>query len=155
MNRILEGLSYDEETQTWTASFPWIRDPNELPNNYRVALARLHATEKRLKKSGNGAAYDEQIQDMVRRGVARRLSDAEIRDYKGPVHYIQQHEVANPKSKSTPLRLVGNTSASSMGHVLNDYWEKGADVMNNMISVLFYFRIGRHAILGDVHKMFK
>ena len=34
----------------WTARYPWIRDPNELPDNRGVALAQLRSTEERLGK---------------------------------------------------------------------------------------------------------
>ena len=36
---ITEGLSYDERTQSLTASYPWKRDPELLPNSYNVAKA--------------------------------------------------------------------------------------------------------------------
>ena len=49
--------------------------------------------------------YDEQIKDMVERGVARVLSEAEIIGYASNIHYIPHHEVLKPSSTTTPMRV--------------------------------------------------
>ena len=91
--------------------------------NKKAAFAKLISTEKRLAKNSEHAkVYKEQILDMVNRGVARKLTKAELTNYKGPIHYISHHEVLKPDSKSTPVRIVFNSSAKYMGHVLNEYW---------------------------------
>ncbi|XP_068203031.1 uncharacterized protein [Palaemon carinicauda] len=79
--------------------------------------ARLRTTENRLRKLGNEYAmkYQKEIKDMVRRGVARKLTNKEIQEYNGPIHYIHHHEVLKPDSSSTPVRIVFNSSASYMG----------------------------------------
>ncbi|XP_071959547.1 uncharacterized protein [Antedon mediterranea] len=91
---------------------------------------------------------------MLQRKVARKLSDSEMRSYKGPVHYISHHGIAKPDSKSTPLRIVFNSSANYKGHVLNEYWAKGPDVNNNLLAVLFRFRREQVALVGDIKKMY-
>jgi hypothetical protein len=45
---IEEGLEHKDDH--WVAQYPWIRDPNQLPDNKEFALRRLKATEKRLKE---------------------------------------------------------------------------------------------------------
>ena len=106
----------------------------------KVLFAKLISTERRLAKNSEHAkAYKEQIQDMVNRGVARKLTKTELRNYKGPIHYISHHEVLKPDSKSTPVRTVFNSSAKYMGHVLNEYWAKGPDLLNNLLAVLLRF----------------
>ena len=91
---------------------------------------------------------------MVNREVARKLSKDEIIDYKGPVHFISHHEVLKPDSKSTPVRIVFNSSANYMGHVLNDYWAKGPDLLNNLLGVLIRFQENEIALMGDISKMY-
>lgn len=153
---IEEGLVYDKEGKCWTARYPWIKDPRNLKNNVKVAVARLKTTENRLRKLDTEYAqkYHNEIKDMVERGVARKLSEKEIQAYREPVHYIHHHEVLKPESASTPVRIVFNSSASYMGQKLNDFWAKGPVILNNMLGVLLRFRHERIAITGDISKMY-
>ena len=58
---------------------------------------------------------------MIDRGVARKLTESELDTYDLPTYYVSHHEVVNPNSKSTPVRIVFNSSAKYMGHALNEY----------------------------------
>ncbi|XP_071519109.1 uncharacterized protein [Panulirus ornatus] len=126
------------------------------PNYFTACMGRLRATEKTLPKGGVAYAkeYSDQISDMVERGVARKLTTDEIKDYQGPVHYIPHHEILRPDSKSTPIRIVFNSSASYMGHVLNDYYAKGPDMLCDLFGILLRFRQSPVAIVGDISKMY-
>lgn len=80
-----EGITHDPENKRFTASYPFISNPNKLPNNYYQAVALLKSTEKRLKRFGSDyiRKYTEQTEDMVSRGVARKFSPEEVESYKG------------------------------------------------------------------------
>ena len=67
---------------------------------------------------------------MIFRGVARKVNPKELPEYNGPIHYIAHHAVLKPESKSTPCRIVFKSSANFHGHVLNEYYAKGPDIMN-------------------------
>ena len=83
----------------------------------------LLSTETRLTKNTDHVrVYQEQIQQMIDRGVARKLTKSELEAYDEPIHYVSQHEVVRPDSKSTPVRAVFNTSVRYRSHTLNDYW---------------------------------
>jgi len=151
---MIDGGLHLEDKQ-WTATYPWQRDPQELPNNYSAALATLKSTENRLSKNEpHMNVYAEQIQDMLDRGVAVMIDNEELRSYQGPIFYLSHHEVLKPDSTSTPCRIVFNSSAKFANHVLNDYWVKGPDLMNNLLGVLLRFRENAIAIAGDVKKMY-
>ena len=156
LNLIIKGLNYDANIKRWIINYPWIKDPFLLPNNFRVALLKLQGTEKRLTKLGTiySDSYSSQINDMVDRNVARVLSQSELQTYDGPVHYISHHEVLKDTSSTTPFHLVFNSSASYNGHILNEYWAKGPDVLNSLFGVMLRFREGNVAFVGDVSKMF-
>ena len=140
---------------TWIAKYPWKRNPEELPNNYHSALAMLRSTEKRIKKDKDlSNLYSNQIEDMVVRGVARKLTKEEIAEYVGPRYYISHHEVLNPDSNSTPCRIVFNSFAKFHNSTLNDYWAKGPDMLNNLLGILLRFREDKVAIAGDIRKMY-
>ena len=139
---------------TWYVQYPWIKKPEELPNNYVSALGMLKSTERKLKKNKElSNIYQQQIDDMIQRGVARKLSKDEVDRYSGPVHYICYHMVSSD-SASTPYRLVFNSSAKFHGHVLNEYWAKGPDMINNLLGVLLRFRENPVAVAGDIKKMY-
>ena len=153
---IEDGLKYNVEREEWVTSYPWLKDPQELKNNVRAAVARMKSLEIRLKRLGSDYTqkYQNEINDMKRRNIARKLSEEEIQSYEGPIHYIHHHEVLKPGSASTPLRKVFNSSANHMGQCLNDWWVKGPDVVNNLCRVLLRFRQNQVAATGDIGKMY-
>ena len=99
---------------------------SETPLISQTTEEQLISTEKRLSKNKKQAEiYQQQIQDMIDRDVARKLTQEELQKYKGPAHYTSHHKVLKADSKSTPVRIVFKSSAHYMGHVLNEYWAKG------------------------------
>ncbi|XP_041463438.1 uncharacterized protein LOC121414350 [Lytechinus variegatus] len=139
----------------WQVSYPWKKDPNLLPDNRSQAEKILVTTEKRLARNEvYAAAYNEQMNEMENLGFSRKLADSEIDSYQGPVHYISHHAVLRPEKKSTPVRIVFNSSASFQGHTLNEYWMKGPDLLNSLLGVLLRFRERKVAVCGDISKMY-
>ena len=152
---IEKGLQYDENRGRWLASYPWVKSPDDLPDNRCMALATLKSTEKRLGRNRERAEiYNTQIEAMVKRDAARKVSQDELVQYQGPKYYISHFEVMNPKSKSTPCRIVFNSSACYKGFSLNDYLAKGPSMLNKLLGVLLRFREGKSAFLGDISKMY-
>ena len=94
------------------------------------------------------------MKEMSEMNFSRKLTSEELKSYEGPIHYICHHEVVKPEKKSTPIRIVFNSSASYKGHRLNDYWMKGPDLLNNLFGVLLRFRENEVAISADVSKMY-
>ena len=100
--------------------YPWKRDPQNLPDNKSQAVKRLESTERRLLKSPQQAtAYNDKMKEMEEMNFSRKLSDEEIKEYKGPVHHISHHAVLRPDSTSTPVRivLIGDKPAPAMAQV--------------------------------------
>lgn len=139
----------------WLIPYPWKKDPRQLPNNKSQAIKKLEATERRLLKNpDHAAAYDLQMVEMNELQFSRRLTEKEARGYSGPVHFISHHEVLRPESKSTPVRIVFNSSAAFQGHKLNEYWMKGPDLLNDLFGVVLRFRENQVAFIGDISKMY-
>ena len=135
--------------------YPWKRDPANLPDNYSQVLKKLESTERRLMKNPDYAdGYNQQIKEMEELDFGRKLTKTEIDEWKGPVHYVAHHAVVRPEKKTTPIRIVFNSSASFNGHTLNDYWFKGPDLLNNLFGVLLRFRENQVAVCGDITKMY-
>ena len=156
LHMIRANLKFDDANHHWTTSYPWIKDPQFLPNNYRSALATLQSTERKLKQDPKWAdIYTEQIYDMVERKVARKLDSTEIEKWDGPFFYISHLAVLNPKSTSTPVRIVFNSSQLFQGVSLNGCLAKGPDAyINNILGVILRWREQQVALVGDIRKMY-
>ena len=119
-----------------------------------MAIRRLENTERRLLRNpSHSKIYDDQIVDMFKRNVARILTQEEIESYNGPYYYLCHHEVLKAGS-STPCRIVFDSPAKFMNQCLNDYWAKGAKLVNNLVVILLRFRENKIAISGDIKKMY-
>ena len=131
-------------------------DPKGLPNNYKAALKTLEKTERTLLKDELLAnTYKKQMEDMVHRQVARPLTAMELQDWKRPIFYISHVAVLNPKSNSTPVGIVFNSSQLYQGVSLNSCLAKGPDrYMNNLLGILLRWREEAVALVGDIRKMF-
>ena len=143
--KIIEDSS-EKVGDQWLIPYPWKRDPKSLPDNKaQVCLVKSPEIAK---------AYQQQVEEINELKFARKLSDVEVKGYKGPVHYVSHREVLRPEKKSTPIRIVFNSSANFKGHCLNDYWIKGPDSLNNLFGVILCFRENAVAINGDISKMY-
>ena len=156
LDMIRSNLVYNEEQQHWSTSYPWLVPPGELPDNYNTALATLKSTELTLSKDLKWQTlYCEQMQDMLDRGVARKLSESELVSWDGPFFYISHLAVHNSHSRSTPVRIVFNSSQISKGVSLNSVLAKGPDsYLNNLLGLLLRWREEPVAVVGDIKKMF-
>ena len=153
---IKQGLSFNQDTGKWRAEYPYIVNPRYLPESRKFAYATLMSTEKRLAKDPLYAeTYKSQIEDIKKRGVVRRIGDEELQAYDGTKFYIAHHDVLNPRSMSTPMRVVFNSSARAKGGMsLNDCLAKGPCLLNELLGILLRFRQERFAFIGDISKMF-
>ena len=153
---IKNGLKFDQSKGRYVASYPWVVDAKRLPSNRHFANALLRSTEKRMSQDSlHAGIYRKQIQDMLDRKVARKITEEELRGYQGPKFYLAHHDILNPQSVSTPMRVVFNSSARTRGMLsLNDCLAKGPCLLNKLLGILLRFRQDRFAFIGDIKKMF-
>ena len=60
----------------------------------------------------------------------------------------------NQRARVPPCRIVFNSSANFRGHILNECYAKGPDMLNNLLGVLLRFRERAAAMVGDIGKLF-
>ena len=87
--------------------------------------------------------YDKQLQTLLDKGFARELEDGELERLKakgGSYYYMAHQMVVVPSNKSTPIRVVFNSSQKFRGFSLNSSWNLGPDVMANLQATLLRFR---------------
>ena len=149
---IEEGLVF--KGKFWELGYPWIRNPRGLPDNSFIIKKLLYNSENRFMKNHEYAKmYNEEIQDMLDRKVAQKLTRRELEEYEGPYYYLGHHEVLKTDS-TTNFRIVFTSSLKYLGLSLNDYWAKGLNLLNNVDGILFRFREEVVAAKGDVRKMY-
>ena len=142
LKMIEENLHYDEVQGCWIAQYPYLFARETLNGTKEIAYKSMLATEKTLQKKGHWAeTYNQQIQDMISRGVARVVPMEELSDYSGHVNYLPHLAALNPRSQSTPVRICFDASRSQGGAPsLNNILAKGPDrFLNNLAGVIVGF----------------
>ena len=141
-----------ENGQIW-CDFPFIKDPVCLPNNRDAAVAVAEKVRKSLIRDNLLDAYNKQVQEILDRKAAVRLSDQEMLEYQGPCQYISHHPVLK-NSVSTPVRMVTNSSFPNGGSSLNQCLAAGPNSLNSMLAVLLRFRSWEVVFHYDLSKAY-
>lgn len=45
-------MRYGAGKREWVSSYPWLKDPQDLKNNMKVAVAKVKSLENRLERLG-------------------------------------------------------------------------------------------------------
>ena len=149
-------ISFNPETGRFISKHPWKENRDCLVYNESMAFAVMKSTEKQLKKKGDHyiSSYSAEIQGMLDRKAARRVTEEELRNYEGQKYFLTHLAVEKPDSKSTPLRIVFNSSARFKGYSLNDCSMKGPSLLNSLYGILLRFCAETYAFVGDLSKMY-
>ena len=123
--------------------------------NYPLAKQRLESLERSLSKNPDKAArYNTAIREYKINGWARRLTESEIKNTKGPVYYLLHHGIYQPEKRSTPLQIVLGAACQYQGISLNSFLHKGPCLIGSLLGVLLRFQEEAVAFTGDISKMF-
>lgn len=130
-----------------------------LPNveaSYFSAKKRLEWLEKRMKKDeGMEQWMKTQIDNYVKKGYARKLTEEELNDKTiQKISYVPIFYVINPNKEVFKPRIVFDFAAKTNGVSLNDCFYTGRDRMPQLFSKLNSFRIGKVGVCGDIEQMF-
>ena len=79
LNVIKSNLSYDKLDQCWVATYPFLKSPDVLKNNFESALCALKRREKRLMKDEQvRKGYQSQIDDFCRKRCYKKVDRAKL-----------------------------------------------------------------------------
>jgi hypothetical protein len=135
-------------------ALPWKHYPPCLQNNKQVAEHRLKLLQRRLAKNPELLRmYSDFINDLLRKGFARKVPNESLNQAKVPVWYLPHHPVFHPQ-KPGKVRVVFDCSAKYKGSSLNDQLLQGPDLTNTLVGVLTRFRQEPVAFMSDVEAMF-
>jgi hypothetical protein len=130
---------------------PFRTEP-QLPNNKTMAMNRLMSLKSKLNKNPKERSdYIEFMNELIKNGDAEPIPLDEIHT-DSTVNYIPHFAVYHPKKQK--IRVVFDCAAKFQGKCLNDFLLQGPDLMNRLVGVLQRFRLGQHAVMCDIQKMF-
>ena len=101
--------------------------------------------------------YEDQLRVLLDNGYARKVSKEELDAWVAAgkkAYYISHQIVVVPQNKSTPVRVVFNSSQKFMGKSLNSCLALGPEIMSNLQGIMLRFREYKYAAAGDIRKMF-
>ncbi|XP_053691523.1 uncharacterized protein LOC128740039 [Sabethes cyaneus] len=124
-------------------------------NNRRIALRRLHLLESRLSKNKDlGEQYKNFLDEYLSLGHMCRLSNPEE-----PLlncYYLPHHAVIRQDSSTTKLRVVFDASCKTAGGPsLNDALMIGPIVQQDLRSIIMRSRMHRVMLIADIKQMYR
>lgn len=125
----------------------WPKKDNfdSLPQDDRLARARLERCEKALESSGQREKYERALMQYVEDGYAERAPDTPD----GQVHVMSHHAVY----KNGKIRIVFDASAGDPVS-LNDCVLTGPNLISDLAGILLRFRLNAVAVSADIEKAF-
>ncbi|XP_075151975.1 uncharacterized protein LOC142226001 [Haematobia irritans] len=130
----------------------WKFDNIDFPSSYQMALNRYDILQKKFKKDkAFEEEYTERMDDLFRKGYAKRLSSVETQ-ISPKTFFLPHFAVRNPNKGK--IRIVFDAAAKAHGISLNDRLLTGPNLNNSLISVLYKFREFPVAVCGDIREMF-
>ena len=144
--RIVDG--HYEVGMLWKSVTPW------LPNNREMAEAGLQSLKRKLQRDETiQRKYREFMENLTKRGYARKLTEEEAAQRSGKTWYLPHHGVFHPQKKDK-IRVVFDAAAMQEGVSLNNQLHQGPDLTNSLLGVLLRFRQYPIALVTDIEGMF-
>ena len=159
-----EGSSYElEQVQNFSDSIsfqdghyyvhlPWNRDlVKQVPSNLKVSLAVAERVYKNLEKQNIANAYEEVFEQQESLGIIELVNQKTSDQIWIPHRPVIRTEA----NVTTKIRPVFNCSLKiGKSPSLNEAAFPGIDLMNNLLSLLLYFRSNFYVLLSDIAKAF-
>ncbi|XP_065356442.1 uncharacterized protein LOC135950842 [Calliphora vicina] len=151
--QILETTAI-KKNQQFEVGLLWKDEVPQLPESYEVACHRLKCLQKKFNKDPQfKQTMQSEIDKLISKGYARRVSEAEMFSHEGRTWYLPIFVALNP-NKPGKVRLVWDAAAKSHNKSLNDFLICGPDLLTSLFNILIEFRVGQVAICGDIAEMF-
>uniref|UniRef100_A0A914ELN7 Integrase catalytic domain-containing protein n=1 Tax=Acrobeloides nanus TaxID=290746 RepID=A0A914ELN7_9BILA len=153
MEHFKKTVSEDAEGR-YRVALPWRSETPNLPNNYKICVARLKGEIKKLMEKNALEKYDEGINDLLKNDI---IEEVDLNTPDGPlVSYIPHRAVFSPEKSTTKIRKVCDASQKGgpSKKSVNDNLHRGPDLLRNMMGILLRFRILMICVIADIQKAF-
>ena len=158
LNMIQKLLRFDEKQKHFVTACPWKTPLAQLdiPNNREAVYRSLIALERKLKKNPeHWDLYIKKFDDLQDRNFIRKITDAELKNWKGKYMYLSQMAIMSPDSNSTPLRIVFDSKRKYGSTSRNDLLFSGPSPFDKKVSeILIMWMEGRDAFIADIASFF-
>ncbi|XP_028403950.1 uncharacterized protein LOC114526541 [Dendronephthya gigantea] len=153
LEKAKEGIHHCEDMH-YEMPLPFKNDDVQLPNNRPAAEQRLRGLRKKLQNDEQYRTdYLSFMNEIIKKGYARKIDQREQPVKEGRVWYIPHHGVYHPH-KPGKIRVVFDCSSRYLGESLNDHLLQGPDLTSKLIGVLTRFRQEKVAFTADIEQMF-
>nr|CDJ96867.1 Retrotransposon domain containing protein [Haemonchus contortus] len=149
------NLTVERRADVYYVKLPWKDDHPQLPDNYAIAIRRLHSVWNSLQKDQNLLQrYDAVSQEQIQMNILEDVTE-ERPSSKTKKHYLAHQALVTPNKLTTKLRIVFDASAHYKGcPSLNEVLHRGPVILPQLFGILLRFRIGRIGIIANVEKAF-
>lgn len=139
----------------YEVGLPWIRDVHDLPCHLNLCFNRVKTLQYRLMKDSNVLReYDLIIKEQIEKGIVERVPNTSSPS--NLMHYMPHQPVIRSERSTTKVRVVYDGSARSKEScwALNDFLQKGPNLIPKLFDVLIRFRSHPIAVTADIEKAF-
>ena len=149
-------LTLDKTKKSIETSYAWTENVHELRDNLGQAISFQRTIEKKLIRDDELDLYNDEIKKVIRKNHLRKMSEEEIRNYRGPVSYVSHFPVYKD-SKTTPIRVATNSSLKnrSCGLSPNDCMGDPPNALSSLITVFLRWRTYEVALNLDLTKAYQ
>ena len=113
LKQVEREMLWDPQNKKLTASYPWTPAADKMVSNRGQAMAIQEKVEARAVACGQHERLVEAVQTMIDSGALRQLSQFEMDNYRGPVHYVTIFPVYKEESVTTKVRVLKCCHAQS------------------------------------------
>ena len=131
---------------------PWKDDLiKQVPSNLKISLAVAERVYDKLENKGIVDKYEEVFDQQEALGIIEEVKER----VPGLIFIPHRPVIKNDDLTTTKIRPVFNCSLKvGKSPSLNEAAFPGIDLMNNLLSLLLYFRTNNCAVLADIMKAF-
>ena len=149
-------MRHDPEAGLIHVQYPFVDRAHKQPNNGHQVVRVQENIERKVIKDGLQADYNSEMSRMLEAGAVRGLSDKEMHDYDGGVHYMPHFPVINPESSSTRLRIVVDSKFRNGKSLLsfNDLIRDVPNALNDITEVQWRWRQFPVSLCYDLSKAY-
>ena len=155
--RVEREMRVDSITGQITAAYPWKNCVRRMVDNRRQAQRVQERMEAHMLEAGTLPGYIAEMEKSLKEGKVRRLTQTEMTDWHGPIHYITTFAVVKPESVSTKTRVVANSAMRNARAKLslNQCMWPGPNALSDLLDCLIFWRAVQVALMTDLQKAYQ